>query len=115
MTKAVCLKTHFEIPASFNFEKISSSRFGIHWGDNEEKVVIRFSPEAVPYLFERTWHHNQQTRKEPDGSAVMELNTIISFELKKWILSWGSQAKVISPQHLVDTVKTEIKNLLQNY
>lgn len=113
--KATELETEFQIPDDFEFDKISSSRFGVHWGGNEEQVTVQFTASAAPYIVEREWHPSQQIEKLPDGKIIMRLKTINSFELQKWILSWGSQVKVLAPQPLIDSIKTELKKLIDNY
>ena len=111
--KAAILENSFDIPEDFDFEKISSSRFGIQWGGNEESVSIRFSAEATPYLLERNWHPSQEINEQPDGTTILNLKTIVSFELKRWLLSWGSQATVLKPPRLVNEMETEIRQMIK--
>lgn len=113
--KVTELDIEFTIPEDFDFDKISSSRFGVHWGGDEQQVIIQFSASAAPYVIEREWHPSQQIEMQPDGKLVLQLKVVISFELKKWILSWGSQAKVLAPPTLVDSIKTELKCVTESY
>jgi predicted DNA-binding transcriptional regulator YafY len=46
----------------------------------------------------------------------MELRMCLSHltDIKRWILGWGSQAKVLSPDELVETIKSEAKAIVEN-
>ena len=114
MLNAKLLPDTFEIPASFDFHKLSGSHFGIHWSDDEVDVKIHFKKEVAGYLKERKWHPSQQIEENPDGSAVLSLTVNHLLELKRWILSWGSMAHVLEPQSLIEELKqtiAEMKNI----
>jgi predicted DNA-binding transcriptional regulator YafY len=105
----------FTIPSSFDFRQITGSRFGVHWGGAKERVKIRFSPRAAPYVKERTWHPSQEITGNEDGSAVLSLTIDHLLELKKWVLSWGREARVIEPERLVLELQEEIKAMALGY
>jgi predicted DNA-binding transcriptional regulator YafY len=105
----------FTIPSSFDFRQITGSRFGVHWGGAKEQVKIRFSPKAGPYVKERTWHPSQEITDNADGSVVLSLTVDHSLELKRWVLSWGREARVTEPEKLVLELQEEIKNMSRGY
>ncbi len=115
ITDATLGKDTFTIPEDFDFQAISASHFGVHWSDDETLVRIRFSKEVAPYIKERSWHDSQQITDEEDGSLILELTVSHLFELKKWLLSWGSQAQVLEPAELVGEMAAEVRAMLGHY
>ena len=105
----------FQIPATFDFHKLTGSHFGVHWSENEFNVKIRFNRAVAGYINERQWHPNQRIEENPDGSVVLSLTVNHLLELKRWILSWGEMAQVIAPRSFVDEVKTAIDDMLGKY
>ncbi len=66
------------------------------------EVHIRFEGYAARVVGERLWHSTQAIRKlKPDGS-VIEFQADLSGleEITRWVLSWGSKAKVLGPPEL---------------
>ena len=77
-------------------------------------VKIHFNKAVAGYLKERKWHPSQQIEENPDGSAVLSLTVNHLLELKRWVLSWGSMAKVLEPQSFIEDIKltiAEMKNI----
>ncbi|MBU0680438.1 MAG: WYL domain-containing protein [Proteobacteria bacterium] len=115
ISEAAVHPERFTIPDDFDFQAISASHFGVHWSDNETKVRIRFGKEVAPYIRERTWHESQQITNNEDGSLDLELTVSHLFELKKWLLSWGSQAQVLEPGELAKEIKAEVGAMARLY
>jgi predicted DNA-binding transcriptional regulator YafY len=115
ITAASLRNEKFTIPSTFDFRQITGSRFGVHWGGAEEHVKIRFSPKAAPYVKERTWHPSQEIADNEDGSLVLSLTIDHLLELKRWVLSWGREARVIEPGKLVLELQEEIKAMSFGY
>jgi len=99
----------FTLPDNFNFQQVTRSRFGVHWGKAEEQVKIWFSPEAAPYVMERQWHPSQDISHNDDNSIVLSLTVNHLFELKKWVLSWGKDALALAPEELIREIQSDIK------
>jgi hypothetical protein len=70
---ASMLADNFVLPNNFNFHHVTSSRFGVHWGEAEEQVKIWFTPDAAPYVLERKWHPSQEILHNEDGSIILAL------------------------------------------
>jgi proteasome accessory factor B len=98
-------KERFTLPASFDFRQLFGSHFGIHWGEGEVEVRIRFAPRAAAYARERLWHPSQTIADQPDGSLILTLTVNHLLELKRWILSWGDAAQVLAPPELADDLR----------
>ncbi len=70
---------------------------------------------AGGYLKERKWHPTQRIEENSDGSAVLSLKVNHLLELKRWILSWGSMAKVLEPQSFIEDIKLTIADMKNIY
>ena len=84
------------------------SAFQITFGDPIE-AKIWFSKDQTRYIEERTWSSNQSIEKQTDGSIILTIKTSGIFDLKKWVLSFGANAKVIEPDKLKIDIIEEIK------
>jgi predicted DNA-binding transcriptional regulator YafY len=77
---------------------------------------IRFEGYAARVVGERLWHSTQVIRKlKPDGS-VIEFQADLSGleEITRWVLSWGSKAKVIGPPELLKRVQEELEGMMKS-
>jgi predicted DNA-binding transcriptional regulator YafY len=79
------------------------------------QVRIWFAPEVAGYISEKTWHATQRTETQKDGSLIFEAEVAGTTEIKYWIMSWGSQAVVLSPDSLQMEIRNESEALLKNY
>ncbi|NLX19220.1 MAG: WYL domain-containing protein, partial [Desulfobulbus sp.] len=95
----------FTRPASFTFEKFFGSHFGIHLGEEEIEVSIHFNRQTATYIRERQWHPSQKIGEQDDGSLVLTLSVNHLSGLKRWLLSWGDGAKVLSPPALATDIR----------
>ncbi len=71
-------------------------------------VVLRFEPEAVPYLRERLWHPSQTIEPEQDGRALLHLRVHPGPDLEAWLRSWGRLVEVLEPAGLRRRVANEL-------
>jgi predicted DNA-binding transcriptional regulator YafY len=62
---------------------------------------------------ERHWHDSQKFIPLEDGGAIMELQVANLWEVKRWLIGWGADAKVIEPQSLLSEVREECETILQ--
>ena len=102
----------FETPADFDFEKFSESSFNVIWGPSQE-VKIRFSPEQAPYIQERTWHPSQKIEERADGSIELTMSVANLWEIKRWLIGYGADARVLQPESLRKEIEEECASLLR--
>jgi len=81
-----------------------------HW-----RISIRFEDYAARVVSERLWHSSQSIRKlEPDGSVIEFQATLSGLEeITRWVLSWGSKARVLGPPELVQRVREELEKAIE--
>ncbi|MBU0480605.1 MAG: WYL domain-containing protein [Proteobacteria bacterium] len=112
---AETLKAHFTIPDDFSFARFAGHHFGIFRGEKDHRVEIHFAQKHTPYVLEREWHPEQSITHADDGSVTLSFTSNHLFEVKRWILSWGSGVRVLAPPELVDAVRLELEEALQAY
>jgi predicted DNA-binding transcriptional regulator YafY len=73
-------------------------------------VHIRFEGYAARIVGERQWHLTQAIRKLKADGSVIEFQADLSGleEITRWVLSWGSKAKVLGPPELKKRVREEL-------
>jgi proteasome accessory factor B len=105
----------FTIPADFNHADFTDTNFGVFRDEQHHEVVIYFPARHAPYILEREWHPSQTIKKQEDGSLILSFTTNHLFEVKRWVLSWGSGVKVLAPGKLQSAIHLEIQKALQAY
>src|SRR5271154_182517 len=95
----------FERPQKFSLENRLRDSFGVHSGQGEHEVVIRFNPRAADYVREKKWHESQQLRELKNGGVELSLKLSSLAEIERWVLSWGGDAKVLKPRELAEAVR----------
>jgi predicted DNA-binding transcriptional regulator YafY len=85
---------------NFNAEQQLGRSFKIYNDENAAHVEIEFSKDIASYVRDRTWHATQKVRDGKQGKLVLSMEIPINPELVSWILSFGSQARVLKPSEL---------------
>ncbi|MGH7940416.1 MAG: helix-turn-helix transcriptional regulator [Limisphaerales bacterium] len=104
----------FERSARFSLEKQLRDSFGVHSGEGQYEVVIRFNARAADYIREKKWHESQQLRELKGGGVELRLKLSGLVEIERWILSWGGDAKVARPRELAEAVRRSAQKILQS-
>ncbi len=104
----------FTYPDDFDPEAKLKNTFGLIYDDPMD-VEIWFSANQARYIKERIWAVNQQITDQDDGSIILKMHTSGKYELKKWILGYGAEAKVLHPDDLHHEIKKEVGKLSKLY
>ncbi len=106
----------FSRPAEFDLQKHLADSFGIFRGDGQGVTVrVRFAAEVARYVEESRWHHSQRLRREEDGSLVAEFVLGDTNEIKRWILSFGTNAVVLRPKQLREEILADLREMAGMY
>jgi predicted DNA-binding transcriptional regulator YafY len=97
----------------FSLEERLRDSFGVHSGQGQFEVVIRFSERVADYIREKKWHDSQQLRDLRDGSVELSLQLSSLAEVERWVLSWAGNAVVVRPPELAESVRTAAGKILQ--
>ena len=104
----------FEMPASYSVAERYSKQFGLI-EESPQEVNIWFSPDVAHLMKERQWHPTQRTKKLKNGAVEVMFHAGGLDEIAWWVLSWGKEAKVLSPPKLVKIMTYQLSKSLKRY
>jgi proteasome accessory factor B len=102
----------FDRSPKFSLEARLRDSFGVHSGEGNYDVVIRFNARAADYVREKKWHESQHLRELRNGEVELRLKLSGLGEVERWVLGWGGDAKVIRPKELVESVNAAARKIL---
>ncbi len=105
----------FVRPQKFSLEKRLRDSFGVHSGQGEHEVIIRFNEMAADYIREKRWHPSQELIELPEGEVELRLKLSSLVEVQRWILGWGGHARVIQPPELTEFVTEAARRILSSH
>jgi proteasome accessory factor B len=109
----------FERPAEFDGRAYLERSFGV-WSMREDEelqlVRVELRGYAARMAQERRWHPTQELKRLDTAGELVELQFRISRpkELLRWVLSWGSKARVIAPASLTERVREELEQMRES-
>ena len=103
----------FQRPPAFSLEKRLRDSFGVHSGEGDYQVVIRFSPRVADYIREKKWHESERRRELKGGGVELKLRLSSLVEIERWVLSWAGEARVVQPAELARSVRASARRLLR--
>jgi len=112
--KAETTEWFIEIPPEYDFDKVFNRHFGLIKG-NEFKVEAELTGYAAIYVAERIWSPDQKIRKTGEGSIRLTFTATSEPEVMSWVLSFGSEARLIKPKRLVNKLKAELERIKKLY
>ncbi len=89
--------------------------FGIIQSGKSKRVILMFSPTISSWIKELIWHPAQKTRFVEDGSLLLTIPVSDYKEIKREILKFGSDVKVIAPEELKEEIRDEINKMNKLY
>jgi predicted DNA-binding transcriptional regulator YafY len=98
----------FTPPSSAEVDARLAMRFSGVAGEAMD-VAVLFDPAEARRIRERLWHPSQRIDDHPDGTCTLFLHTEGLPTLVRWVLSFGSHARVLAPPELAEAVWAEVK------
>jgi predicted DNA-binding transcriptional regulator YafY len=109
------LDTNAEIPEGFDLRGYFGNAWAVYRGDRSFDVEITFTKEAASTVTEGFWHHTQKVHKNKDGSVSLTFQVDGLNEILRWVLGWGSRARVIHPPELREMIVAQLTESLKVY
>ncbi|MDB6139362.1 MAG: helix-turn-helix, type 11 domain protein [Verrucomicrobiaceae bacterium] len=112
------LKSKFARDPDFNARDSMGGGFGAwnYHGPNQPGhcITIQFEGYAARVVAERIWHPSQEIRflHKEGGAIEFKVRLAGLEEITRWVLSWGSKAKVLGPPKLQKLVKDELRRMV---
>ena len=107
------LEENYSIDENFSSENYIKNCIGIYKG-NEIKVILEIRNDFRYIIKEKIWVDNQKIT-DFDDYILFEANMRGYNEIKSWILSMGSNVKVIEPENLKMDIIEDLKLSLASY
>ncbi len=89
--------------------------YGIFSGGADKTAKLKFSPKAARWVSGESWHPNQRSHFEKDGSYILEFEYSQDPELIMDILKHGEDVEVLSPNDLKKKVSEKLKRACALY
>jgi len=102
----------FARPEKFSLEKRLRGSFGVHSGEGDFEVALRFNARVADLIREKKWHESQQIRELKSGELELRMKLSSLIEIERWVLSWGGDVVVLKPKELAEAVKHAAKSIL---
>ena len=109
------LDANAQVPQDFDLTGYFGNAWAVYRGEQSYDVEILFTKEAAATVTEGVWHHTQKVRKNKDGSVTLTFQVDGLNEIVRWILGWGSRARVIQPPELRDMLVAQLNESIQVY
>jgi predicted DNA-binding transcriptional regulator YafY len=108
---------YFQFYKGFDPNDFFKDAFGITAPQklNVKKIHLKFNSDQGKYIKSQPLHHSQKIIKEDKKGLLIEINVMISYELKSQMLSYGSSVEVIKPKSLKNEISDEIKKMRKLY
>jgi predicted DNA-binding transcriptional regulator YafY len=98
----------FENPKGFSIDKYLGSSWALERG-KPTRIVVEFDPIVARYVRGRVWHASQEITEMPGRWLRLEITTGSLGEMQRWLMGFGSHARVIEPETLRNEMIAEFK------
>jgi proteasome accessory factor B len=115
ITEVQLVGTSFSRPRKFSVQERLHDSFGVHSGQGQFRIRIRFRASVADYIREKKWHASQQLTELPNGEVELQVKLSSLVEIERWILGWAGQATVLEPPELASAVAGAALAILSNY
>ena len=75
-------------------------------------IKLQFGESAGRFVQEYQAHRADHITKN-DRGILFEKNTAVTDEVRRWILQFGADVKVIEPEWLAEEIRKEAKKMLE--
>ncbi len=112
--RSITLTDHpYQLPLGFNVDEYVQDALMVMRGRRIEAELL-FSKTATAWVKDKVWHPSQDVSLLKDGRLRMMLKVADTAELVGWILSFGSQVRVVRPDGLREKVKEEARKIFRS-
>lgn len=102
----------YQIPLDFKVDEYVRAALGIMRSGRRIDVELLFTKKAAAWVQDKQWHSSQEVTTLRDGRLKMKLKVADNEELVGWILSFGSQVKVVAAAELQRKVREEAQRIV---
>lgn len=103
-----------EVPGE-ELDAVLATGYGIYAGRDVEWATLKFSPWQARWVSQETWHTDQRSQWEPDGSYILEVPYSAEAELLMDIFKYGPEVEVLAPENLRRKVAEQLALAAERY
>lgn len=107
------LEDTFSVPQEYFLKRVRNKFIHLS-GNVVEQIIIAFEGQTAKYVMEYEADLADEIVETDTGIKFIR-NTAVTEELVRWILQFGSGAKVLNPAHLKDKIRLELVKNLEQY
>lgn len=117
LTDIEITKRKFQHPQKFDVNEYFKHCFGIITADDEEpqEVVLSFEPVQGKYIKSLPLHESQELLVDNKQEIRIKIKIYLTHDFLMEILSHGENVKVIQPARLIEQLKSNYTNALNQY
>jgi len=106
----------FQRPDNFDITTYLGNSFRAVRGEGDQtwNVRLQFRVEMAGRIREKVWHHTQTLEDQLDGSVIMHLQVSSLIEIRRWVLYWGADCRVLEPEELKNEVRRQAEAISQH-
>jgi predicted DNA-binding transcriptional regulator YafY len=109
--RSVALTDHpYQMPLGFDVEEYVQDALMVMRGRRID-VELLFSEKVAAWVKDKLWHASQESFPMKDRRLKMTLKVADTDELVGWILSFGSQVRVVNPESLRIKVRDQARKI----
>ena len=105
----------FALPSGFHLRRYYQGRFGLFPSTRKTRIVVDFEPSVAAHVRHRQIHPSQRLSNLRSGGLRVTLQVDDVERVARWVLGFGSGARVIEPDSLRQLVIQELKAALSLY
>ena len=115
--EATLTKETYHIPTDFDGLQALHRAWNIMLGEEQVKVVLRFSPRVRERVLETIWHPSQQVGEDPEREGWLRWEAYIThiLDILPWVRSWGADVEALEPPELARALRQEARRLMHLY
>ena len=104
-------------PINYNPYQQFENSFGIINGTEEEpeKVVLSFTPQEGRYVESLPLHHSQELVLKNKKEIRFSYFIRPTYDFRMELLSYGDQVRILEPESLKKTIKSQLQKALKSY
>lgn len=115
MQEVRMLDQPFELSSEVDLEAHMERHFGGIRSDTPIPVTVWFDDYQARWMRERQWTGETGREEHKDGSLTLHLTVYDLDSAKRWIMQYGSHARALQPQVLIDKIAQEVAAMSLQY
>jgi predicted DNA-binding transcriptional regulator YafY len=106
----------FERKINIDEERLFKDSIGIYMGNrNPQQIRLRCHKTILQIIKEHPIHKSQEVILDSDDYFSVKFQSVITEELKRKLMEFGSDLEVLYPNSLIELIKNEAEEILKKY